>query len=228
MAQYDDMAQNDLGQNGDMAQNGVADQNAVSPGWALWFTGLPGSGKSTIARAAYQGLLAQGRDVQMLVMDERRKVYVPKPAYTAEERVEAYARLAAEAAELAAQGHGVIIDATAHRLEWRQAARQLIPRMAEAHVRCPLAEAMRREAVRSFQAAHHGKTRGYVTPGLYAKALERKHSGIPVPGLGEVVGVDVAFEEDPAAECVLDALRPVEENAAVVLAFVRGWLGEPR
>lgn len=217
-----------LGQSGVTDSNGVADQDAASPGWALWFTGLPGSGKSTIARAAYQGLLAQGRDVQMLVMDERRKVYVPKPAYTAQERVEAYARLAAEAAELAAQGHGVIIDATAHRLEWRQTARQLIPRMAEAHVRCPLAEAMRREAVRSFQAAHHGKTRGYVTPGLYAKALERKHSGIPVPGLGEVVGVDVAFEEDPAAECVLDALRPVEENAAAVLAFVRGWLGEPR
>lgn len=218
----------DSTRNDDSTPNAASDQNAVSPGWALWFTGLPGSGKSTIARAACQGLLAQGWDVQMLIMDERRKVYFPKPAYTAQERVAAYARLAEEAAELAAQGHGVIIDATAHRLEWRQAARELIPRMAEAHVRCPLAEAMRREAVRSLQAAHHGKTRGYVTPGLYAKALERKHSGIPVPGLGEVVGVDVAFEEDPAAECVLDALRPVEENAAAVLAFVCGWLGEPR
>jgi len=46
-----------------------------------------------------------------------------------------------------------------------------------------------------------------------------------VPGLGQVVGVDVAFEEDPLAECVLDALLPVPENTATVLGFVRGWLG---
>jgi adenylylsulfate kinase len=92
-------------------------------------------------------------------------------------------------------------------------------------VRCPLVEAMRREAMRSLEAAHHGKTRGYVTPGLYAKALGRKRSGVPVPGLGQVVGVDVDFEEDPQAECVLDALLPVPENTATVLGFVRGWLG---
>lgn len=195
----------------------------ISPGWALWFTGLPGSGKSTIARAAHMALLARGQEVDMLVMDERRKAYFPKPAYTPEEREEAYARIAAEGAELVRRGRGVVIDATAHRLAWRRAARQVIPNMAEVFVRCPLAEAMRREAVRSEQAAHHGKTRGYVMPGMYQKALMRRRTGIPVPGLGQVVGVDVPFEEDPGAECVLDALRPVEENAGLVLEFLDGW-----
>lgn len=195
-------------------------------GWALWFTGLPGSGKSTIARDAFKALQAQGRDVLMLVMDERRKEYFPKPAYTAEEREEAYTRIAQEAADLVARGHGVIIDATAHQLKWRLAARGVIPHLAEVLVRCPLAEAMRREAVRSLQATHHGpyaRPHGYVMPGLYAKALQRKHSGIPVPGLGQVVGVDVEYEENPDAECVLDAMRPVPENTAAVLEFVRGW-----
>ncbi len=193
------------------------------PGWALWFTGLPGSGKSTIARAAHLALLARGQSADMLVMDERRKAYFPKPAYTPEEREEAYARIAGEAAELVRQGRGVVIDATAHRLAWRRAAREVIPNMAEVFVRCPLAEAMRREAVRSEQAAHHGKTRGYVMPGMYQKALMRRRTGIPVPGLGQVVGVDVPYEEDPQAECVLDALRPVEENAARVLEFLDAW-----
>lgn len=193
------------------------------PGWALWFTGLPGSGKSTIARAAHLALLARGRDVEMLVMDERRRAYFPHPAYTPQEREEAYARIAAEAAALAGQGRGVIIDATAYRLDWRRAARALIPRFAEVFVRCPLAEAMRREAVRSMEAAH-GKAKGYVMPGMYQKALLRRQTGVAVPGLGQVVGVDVPFEEDPGAECVLDALRPVEENARLVLEFLDRWL----
>jgi len=193
-------------------------------GWVLWFTGLPGSGKSTIARAAHTELVGRGRDVALLVMDERRRAYFPKPAYTAEERTLAYGLIVREAAELAAQGRGVILDATGYRLAMRQEARALIPRFAEVYVRCPLPEAMRREAVRSLEAAHHGKTRGYATPGMYAKALARRRTGEPVPGLGEVVGVDVPFEEDPLAECVLDALRPVPENAAQVLAFLDGWL----
>jgi adenylylsulfate kinase len=196
----------------------------------LWFTGLPGSGKSTIARAVHTELLGQGRDVALLVMDERRRAYFPKPTYTAEERKVAYSLIAREAAELAAQGRGVILDATGHRLAVRQEARALTPRFAEVFVRCPLPEAMRREAVRSSQLStgmymgggHH---RGYaVMPGMYFKALERRRTGQPVPGLGEVVGVDVPFEEDPLAECVLDALLPVPENAGRVLAFLDGWL----
>ncbi|PKN08498.1 MAG: adenylyl-sulfate kinase [Deltaproteobacteria bacterium HGW-Deltaproteobacteria-8] len=192
----------------------------VDGGWVLWFTGLPGSGKSTIAHAVHAELLGQGRDVVQLVMDERRKSYFPKPAYTEDERKVAYERIAHEAAELAAQGRGVILDATGHRLSVRQEARALIPRFAEVYVNCPLPEAMRREAVRD-----QPHPRGYaVTPGMYQKALLRRRTGVEIPGLGEVVGVDVPFEEDPEAECVLDALKPVPENVAQVLTFLDGWL----
>ena len=192
----------------------------VDGGWVLWFTGLPGSGKSTIARAVHTELVGQGRDVALLVMDERRRSYFPKPAYTEEERKVAYELIAHEAAELAGQGQGVILDATGHRLAVRQHARALIPRFAEVYVNCPLPEAMRREAVRS-----QGHPRGYaVTPGMYQRALLRKRTGQSVPGLGEVVGVDVPFEKDPQAECVLDAMLPVPENTARVLTFLDGWL----
>ena len=152
-------------------------------------------------------------------MDERRKAYFGHPTYSAEERAQAYTLFAREAADHVAAGHGVILDATANRLAMRQEARDLIARFAEVLVRCPLAEAMRREAMRSM--GHH---KSYVMPGMYQRALERKRTGVAVPGLGEVVGVDVPYEENQQAECVLDALRPVEENAQHVLEFLDSWL----
>lgn len=198
-----------------------ATKTGQGKGWALWFTGLPGCGKSTIARAVRGELSARGLEVDLLAMDERRRAYFPHPQYTAQERAQAYAFLVREAADLAAQGRGVIIDATAHRLAMRQEARVVVPRFAEVLVRCPLPEAMRREATRAAHQAHH---KGYVIPGMYQKALERRRTGIPVPGLGQVVGVDVQYEENPQAECVLDAMKPVEENARMVLNFLDAWL----
>jgi adenylylsulfate kinase len=189
-------------------------------GFAVWVTGLPGSGKSALARGLERELAAQGLNVVRLSMDERRKSWFPEPRYDEDERQKAYGLLLDEAATLVDQGQGVILDATAHRLAMRQEARALIARFAEVLVRCPLPEAMRREAVRD-----QPHPRGYaVTPGMYQKALLRRRTGVEIPGLGEVVGVDVPFEEDPAAECVLDALQPVPENVARVLTFLDGWL----
>ncbi|MDP2846980.1 MAG: adenylyl-sulfate kinase [Humidesulfovibrio sp.] len=206
-----------------MAQTQMPPPSAHA-GWALWFTGLPGCGKSTIARAVHGELARRGVDASLLLMDERRKAYFPHPAYSAEERAQAYTLFAREAADLVAAGRGVILDATAHRLVMRQEARSVIPRFAEVLVRCPLPEAMRREAVRSSQSAMGGHHRGYVMPGMYQKAIMRKRTGVAVPGLGQVVGVDVQYEENPEAECVLDAMRPVEENARAVLQFLDAWL----
>lgn len=187
-------------------------------GWAVWVTGLPGSGKSALARGLEQALRVRGRDVVRLSMDERRKSWFPKPRYDEAERAQAYALLAREAADLAAAGHGVILDATAHRRAMRACARALIPRFAEIHVRCELAEAMRREA---------GRPEGLVMAGLYEKALERQRSGRQFEGLGQVVGVDSPFEEDPLAEYDIDNTHLTKgETLEQALAFLDGWLEE--
>ena len=182
----------------------------------LWFTGLPGSGKSALAKAVAQYLQLAGTEATCLELDARRKAYFPKPTYSEAERNMAYTRFADEAAGLYRQGKKLIImDASAPRLAMRAYARSLMPHFAEVHVCCSLATAMAREAARP---------EGKVMAGLYAKAMMRKATGRDFPGLGQVIGVDVPFEQDPAAECVVDAEHlSIEAGRDVVLHFLRTW-----
>jgi len=46
----------------------------------MWFVGLPGSGKSSVARSVFQALREKGLDVVHLEMDARRKAYFPHPS----------------------------------------------------------------------------------------------------------------------------------------------------
>lgn len=193
----------------------MQDSEKTAPGWVIWFVGLPGSGKSTYARAVHQALCERGSDVEYLSMDERRRTYSAAPGYSETERAAAYRLFVGEAARMAHQGRNVIMDGTAHRLWMREHMRGLVPRFAEVHVRCSVDTAMRREG---------GRPEGLVMTGLYEKALERKRTGARFPGLGEVVGVDIGFEEDPAAECVIDSEREsIEQGRDRVLAFLARW-----
>ena len=187
-------------------------------GWIIWFVGLPGSGKSTYARAVYQALRGRGKDVRYLAMDERRRTYTPHPQYTSEERVRAYRLFAEEAADEARKGNNVIMDGSAPELKMREYARRLVPRFAEIYVRCPLETAMRRETARP---------EGRVMADLYKKAIERKNTGVGFEGLGEVIGVDQPFEENPSAECIIysDEIT-IQGGRDRVLTFLSSWQAE--
>lgn len=190
--------------------------DALDTGWAVWITGLPGSGKSTVASAVVATLVRRGFAAVHLSMDARRKAYMPAPDYSPDERNRAYAMFVDEAAFLTRGGKGVVMDATAPLLAMRRRARALIPRFAEIHLRCPVQEAMRREAARP---------EGLVMAGLYEKALRRKTEGVATPGLGDVPGVDVPFEEDAEAELTIDVgdMSP-QETISRASAFVFLWL----
>ncbi|MDM7999623.1 MAG: adenylyl-sulfate kinase [Dehalococcoidia bacterium] len=193
----------------------MAEKQETVPGWVIWFVGLPGAGKSTYARAVWRALQEKGVAVDYLSMDERRKAYSAGPAYTEAERVTAYRLFAEEAASMAHRGRNVIMDGTAHRLSMREHMRRLVPRFAEVYVRCSLETAMMREKARP---------EGMIMARLYEKALQRKKTGTQFEGLGEVVGVDTEFEENPAAECVIDSEREsVEEGRDKVLSLIARW-----
>lgn len=154
--------------------------------WAIWITGLPGSGKTTLARRVAGVLAARGISVKLLELDEIRQVLTPEPAYSASERELVYRALVYMAELLTEAGIPVIIDATGHRRAWRELARELIPLFAEVQLRCPLEVCMERETTRKS---------GLAPRGIYARA-GRVGSTVP--------GVDLPYEESPSAELLLD------------------------
>ena len=99
--------------------------------WAIWITGLPGSGKSSIARAALAELTAAGEHVEHLELDVLRRALTPTPTYDAAEREAVYRALVLIARTLVQAGQPVLIDATAHRRAWRDLARVCLGSFAE-------------------------------------------------------------------------------------------------
>lgn len=133
-------------------------------GCAIWLTGLPASGKSTIVAALIPQLESLGRPVEVLESDAVRRMLTPTPTYSREERDLFYRALALMGARLAAHGVTVIFDATANRRAYRDFARSLIPRFIEVAVECPLELAMQRDYKGTYQRGRRGESS--TVPGL--------------------------------------------------------------
>ncbi|MEM3722104.1 MAG: adenylyl-sulfate kinase, partial [Candidatus Bathyarchaeia archaeon] len=88
-------------------------------GWCIWITGLPGSGKSTVANLLVKFLLQKGIRAQLLSSDVLRKYLTPKPTYSLEERDIVYSTLVYIAWLLTQNGVNVVIDATGNLRRYR-------------------------------------------------------------------------------------------------------------
>lgn len=172
-------------------------------GIVIWITGLPGSGKSTIADAVRQ----KHPDFIVLRMDDLRKVVTPHPTYSESERDMVYRSLVYTAKILSELGHDVIIDATGHLRRWRDLARETIPFFAEVYLKCSPETSGQREAQRTET---HGAPRG-----IYQKGL----AGWPVPG------VNTPYEEPLHPDVVIDGERVTIADAAEQII---GFIGRPR
>jgi adenylylsulfate kinase len=133
----------------------------------VWITGLPGSGKSTIAEEVKK----LHPEFFILRMDELRRLATPKPTYSEEEREILYRALVFMAKTLWELGHSVIIDATGNLRRWRELARREIKNFMEVYLECPLEICEERELKRmeSFAAPED----------IYKKG----RAGWPVPGI---------------------------------------------
>jgi adenylylsulfate kinase len=177
--------------------------------WAIWITGLPGSGKTVLARAAAATLGARGESVTVLDLDDLRPVLTPAPRYTAEERDGVYRALVFVARLLTEAGAPVLIAATGHRRAWRGLARSRLARFAEVELRCPLAVCREREARR---------TEGPAPRDIYARAGQ---PGATVPG------VDVPWEPSEAPELTIDTDREAPPAAARRIVALAAGLAAP-
>lgn len=182
--------------------------NISNKGWAAWFTGLPGSGKSKISKLVYDMLADEGIICKRIELDAIRKKYVNKPEYTDSERDFIYKKLVDLATENVQNGINVIIDATAHKRLYRDNARKKIKRFAEVMIKCPLSVCIERESKRK---------KGHIVSQMYLRALERKQKGSKFEDLGKVIGVDIPYEENPLAEIIIDNSKNIAQKNALTV-----------
>ena len=175
-------------------------------GWAIWLTGMPGSGKSVLARLVARKLLARRVQAQVLSVEMVRESLTPKPEYTEEERRIVYGALVLVAKMLTKNGTNVIIDATANRRMYRSAARRSIPHFGEVYIKCPLEVCIERERRRK---------RSFGAPSrIYDKA--RTGASKTVPGIG------VPYEPPlrPELEVNTSKLRPNQSAEQIVSLII--------
>ncbi len=168
--------------------------------WVVWITGLPGSGKSSVARA----LKEQVPDAEILSMDELRKRVTPDPEYSDNERELVYRCLVYAAKRLSTLGHNIIIDATANKKSWRDLARSEFTLFFEVYLKCPLEKCIHRE---------HTRTERHAAPaGIYDKGKK----GWPVPG------TNVPYEEPERPELRINTETHTPEDAAkLIIGMIR-------
>jgi len=163
----------------------------MNHGFAIWLTGLPASGKSSIAREVLALLQTFNIGAIHLESDQLRKELTPSPKYSVEERDSLYRTIGLIVRILTENGLNVLIDATGNKRAYRDQVRALIPRFLEAYVRCPLDVCIARDPKGIYRNARKGGT---------------------VPGLQEV------YEEPAKPGVLVDSDRtPVDECARIII-----------
>ncbi|MCX5723118.1 MAG: adenylyl-sulfate kinase [Nitrospirae bacterium] len=166
--------------------------------FAIWITGLPASGKSTIVSALKPQLEGLGLAVEVLESDEVRRVLTPVATYSDAERDLFYRALVVMGQKLVAHGVTVLFDATASRRVYRDFARSVIPRFIEVSVECPLATCMERDR-----------------KGTYLKG--QRGDSLTVPGLQS------PYEAPTNPDLTIDTTKvSAKESAEMILKMVKG------
>ncbi len=162
----------------------------------IWFTGLSGSGKSTIAAVVFQELERRGLRVERLDGDSVRDIF--PTGFTRPERDAHVRRVGFLASRLERHGVFVVASLISPYAESRGFVRQLCRNFIEVYVDTPLEECERRDV-----------------KGLYGKARRG--------AIQNFTGLDDPYEPPAAAEVVLDTrvLSPVEAAARVVDEIAR-------
>lgn len=169
----------------------------------VWFTGLSGSGKSTISQQVTAALQSQGLKVEHLDGDSVRTIF-PNTGFTRPERDSHIRRIGFLASKLEEHGVFVVASFVSPYRESRDFVRSLCHSFVEVHVSTPLEVCEHRDA-----------------KGLYARARRGE--------IANFTGVSDPYEPPAHAELVLDTTSvSVEAAVTQVLAEVqRRMTGAP-
>lgn len=141
-------------------------------GAIVWFTGLPSSGKSHLARRVQAQLDQEQISSCMLDGDRVRAVLQPPPGYSATARDDFYLTLGGLAVELALQGLIVLVPATANLRLYRDQIRERITRFIEVWLTTPLEECRLRDEKGLYAHFASGQVHGVPGEDLVYEAPE--------------------------------------------------------
>jgi len=175
----------------------------MSKGVTVWFTGLPCSGKTTVADGVAEKLRGQGYKVERLDGDIVRRSLTSDLGFSKEDRDENIKRVTFVAKLLTRNGVIVLATFVSPYVERRRKSREEIGEFMEVYVRCSIEECMKRDV-----------------KGMYRKAMAGEITGF--------TGVDDPYEEPQSPKLVLDTDKEtVEESVGKVLGKMEslGYLG---
>lgn len=180
----------------------------MNKGFVVWFTGLSGAGKSTIATALQYELTKRGRNSELLDGDEVRTHLSKGLGFSKEDRDTNIRRIGYVARLIARSGGVAITAAISPYRDVRDELRAQTPGFVEVFVRCPLPTLLERD-----------------TKGLYRKAIAGEianFTGISDP-YEEPLNPDVVCDTstESVAESVQKVLRKLER-----LGFLPGSIAE--
>ncbi len=170
------------------------------PGFTVWFTGLSGAGKTTIAHQLERVLRERGRNVEVLDGDVVRTHLSKGLGFSKEDRDTNIRRIGFVCHLLSRNGVATIASAISPYREIRDEVREQIGDFVEVYVKCPLEVLQERDV-----------------KGLYAKAIKGE-----IPNF---TGVSDPYEEPLRAEVVLETDNETEEESLAKLVAKLEELG---
>lgn len=165
----------------------------MNSGCTLWFTGLSGSGKSTVSQLVASRLQALGARVEVLDGDITRTLLCQGLGFSREDREENIRRIGFVCELLSRNGVIAIAAAISPYRASRDELRKRIPNFIEIHMNCPVEVLIKRDV-----------------KGLYKKALAGE--------IKQFTGISDPYESPVAPELTIDSSsESIESSVARVI-----------
>lgn len=171
----------------------MSDEIKEMKGFTAWFTGLPCSGKSSVADKVAEKLKEKGFKVERLDGDIVRKHLTHDLGFSKEDRNENIERVTFVAKLLTRNGVAVLASFVSPYRERRKKSRKEIGDFVEVYVKCPIDVCMQRDI-----------------KGMYKKAINGE--------IKDFTGISDPYEEPIAPEAIIETDKEtIDESANKVL-----------
>ena len=178
-------------------------------GFVVWLTGLPGSGKTTLARAVSERLQAEGYRVEVIDGDWARKTVSEGAGFTREERLRHLKRIAWITRLLARNGVVVLASFVSPYRSARGLVRSIVEEEApfyEVYVKASLETVIRRDPKGLYQRALRGEIK-------HMTGIDDPYEPPESPWL--VIDTDAETVEE-STEKLYQAIKKILEQAPVM------------